>query len=51
MCAVNSAPLLHRPGWNSSQHFQKTRSGKIMRRYLKAKEMGAEVGDISTLDQ
>jgi acetyl-CoA synthetase len=28
----------------------KTRSGKIMRRFLKAKEMGADVGDISTLD-
>jgi acetyl-CoA synthetase len=29
----------------------KTRSGKIMRRFLKAKETGAEVGDISTLEQ
>ena len=29
----------------------KTRSGKIMRRYLKAKEVGAEAGDLSTLDQ
>lgn len=29
----------------------KTRSGKIMRRYLKAKELGAETGDLSTLDQ
>ena len=28
----------------------KTRSGKIMRRVLKAKEMGTEVGDISTLE-
>jgi acetyl-CoA synthetase len=28
----------------------KTRSGKIMRRFLKAKEIGAEVGDLSTLD-
>jgi len=28
----------------------KTRSGKIMRRVLKAQEMGEEVGDISTLD-
>jgi acetyl-CoA synthetase len=28
----------------------KTRSGKIMRRMLKAKEMGQEVGDTSTLD-
>ena len=29
----------------------KTRSGKIMRRYLKALETGAEVGDISTLEE
>ncbi|MCY7347471.1 MAG: AMP-binding protein [Pyrinomonadaceae bacterium] len=29
----------------------KTRSGKIMRRYLKALEIGAEVGDISTLEE
>ncbi|MBX7221043.1 MAG: acetate--CoA ligase [Blastocatellia bacterium] len=29
----------------------KTRSGKIMRRYLKAKEMGMDPGDISTLDE
>ncbi len=29
----------------------KTRSGKIMRRMLKAKEMGQEVGDTSTLDE
>ena len=29
----------------------KTRSGKIMRRFLKAKETGTEIGDISTLEQ
>jgi len=29
----------------------KTRSGKIMRRYLKAKETGQEMGDTSTLEQ
>ena len=28
----------------------KTRSGKIMRRVLKAQELGTEVGDISTLE-
>lgn len=28
----------------------KTRSGKILRRFLKAKETGAEVGDVSTLE-
>jgi acyl-coenzyme A synthetase/AMP-(fatty) acid ligase len=27
------------------------RSGKIMRRYLKALETGADVGDISTLEE
>lgn len=29
----------------------KTRSGKIMRRYLKALETGAEVGDVLTLEE
>ncbi len=29
----------------------KTRSGKILRRFLKAKETGAEIGDISTMEQ
>lgn len=29
----------------------KTRSGKIMRRFLKAKEMGIDPGDVSTLDE
>jgi len=29
----------------------KTRSGKIMRRLLKAQETGAEIGDLSTLEQ
>ncbi len=29
----------------------KTRSGKIMRRYLKALETGSDVGDISTLEE
>jgi acetyl-CoA synthetase len=28
----------------------KTRSGKILRRYLKAREMGTDTGDLSTLD-
>ena len=28
----------------------KTRSGKIMRRVLRAKEWGEEIGDISTLE-
>jgi acetyl-CoA synthetase len=29
----------------------KTRSGKIMLRLLKAQETGAEIGDLSTLEQ
>ena len=29
----------------------KTRSGKILRRYLKALEWGEEVGDLSTLEE
>jgi len=29
----------------------KTRSGKIMRRVLKAKELGQEIGDLSTLEE
>jgi acetyl-CoA synthetase len=29
----------------------KTRSGKIMRRLLKAQELGKDVGDISTLEE
>jgi acetyl-CoA synthetase len=29
----------------------KTRSGKIMRRVLKAQELGQDVGDLSTLEE
>jgi acetyl-CoA synthetase len=29
----------------------KTRSGKILRRFLKAKEQGVDPGDISTMEQ
>lgn len=32
-------------------HLPKTRSGKIMRRILKAKELGLPIGDISTLEE
>jgi len=32
------------------QHLPKTRSGKIMRRVLRAREIGEPVGDLSTLD-
>jgi acetyl-CoA synthetase len=33
------------------ERLPKTRSGKIMRRLLKAQELGQEVGDISTLEE
>jgi acetyl-CoA synthetase len=33
-----------------SDRLPKTRSGKILRRYLRAKEWGEEVGDLSTLE-
>jgi acetyl-CoA synthetase len=32
------------------QHLPKTRSGKIMRRVLKARELGAPEGDLSSLE-
>ena len=32
-------------------HLPKTRSGKIMRRILKAKELGLPIGDTSTLEE
>jgi acetyl-CoA synthetase len=34
-----------------SQDLPKTRSGKIMRRLLKARELGLATGDLSTLEQ
>jgi acetyl-CoA synthetase len=33
------------------EHLPKTRSGKIVRRYLKAKELGLPLGDTSTLEE
>jgi acetyl-CoA synthetase len=33
------------------QSLPKTRSGKIMRRVLKAKELGQDPGDISTIEE
>jgi acetyl-CoA synthetase len=33
------------------QHLPKTRSGKIMRRLLKARELGLATGDVSTLEE
>jgi len=34
-----------------SEKLPKTRSGKILRRYLRALEWGEEVGDLSTLEE
>ncbi len=34
-----------------SPSLPKTRSGKIMRRILKAKELGLDTGDLSTLEE
>ena len=33
------------------EHLPKTRSGKIVRRFLKAKELGLPIGDVSTLEE
>ncbi|KKS20763.1 MAG: putative acetyl-CoA synthetase, partial [Candidatus Roizmanbacteria bacterium GW2011_GWC2_41_7] len=33
------------------ERLPKTRSGKIMRRILKAKELGLDIGDTSTLEE
>jgi acetyl-CoA synthetase len=41
-----------RPEWiEYRDKLPKTRSGKIMRRLLKAESLGKEVGDISTLEE
>ena len=37
--------------WKFKYTNSKTRSGKIMRRLLKAKELGQDVGDLSVLDK
>jgi acetyl-CoA synthetase len=34
-----------------AEKLPKTRSGKILRRYLRALEWGEEVGDLSTLEE
>ncbi|MCD8484013.1 hypothetical protein LRY60_00100 [Candidatus Woesebacteria bacterium] len=40
----------HIQKFNFTQKLPKTRSGKIMRRLLRAQELGEEVGDTSTLE-
>ncbi len=44
------SPIAVPSGINFVTSLPKTRSGKIMRRVLKAKELGVEPGDISTLE-
>jgi len=34
-----------------AENIPKTKSGKIMRRVLKARYLGQEIGDISTLEE
>jgi acetyl-CoA synthetase len=43
-------PIATPAGVEFLEALPKTRSGKILRRYLKAKAMGADTGDLSTLD-
>jgi acetyl-CoA synthetase len=43
-------PIATPAGVEFVEALPKTRSGKIMRRYLKARELGTDTGDLSTLD-
>jgi acetyl-CoA synthetase len=43
-------PIATPTGVEILEALPKTRSGKILRRYLKARELGADTGDLSTLD-
>lgn len=43
-------PLVIIKGITFREKLPKTRSGKIMRRALKAEELGIKLGDLSTLD-
>jgi acetyl-CoA synthetase len=43
-------PIATPAGITFLEALPKTRSGKILRRYLKARELGADPGDLSTLD-
>ena len=48
--ASGSAPRWRRRRSTSAHNLPKTRSGKIMRRLLKARELGLPEGDLSTLE-
>jgi acetyl-CoA synthetase len=44
-------PIATPAGVEFLEALPKTRSGKILRRYLKARELGTDTGDLSTLDE
>jgi acyl-CoA synthetase (AMP-forming)/AMP-acid ligase II len=44
-------PIATPAGVEFVEALPKTRSGKILRRYLKARELGTDTGDLSTLDE
>ena len=44
-------PIATPAGIEFLEALPKTRSGKILRRYLKARELGTDTGDLSTLDE
>jgi acetyl-CoA synthetase len=44
-------PIATPAGVDFVEALPKTRSGKILRRYLKARELGTDTGDLSTLDE
>ena len=48
---MSIGPIAMPSGIEFMEKLPKTRSGKIMRRLLKAKEMGIDPGDISTLEE
>ena len=50
MRASGSAPAVAPKEIDFRANLPKTRSGKIMRRLLKARELGLPEGDISTLE-
>ena len=43
-------PIAMLSGLEFSASLPKTRSGKILRRFLKAKEQGVDAGDVSTME-
>ena len=51
MWPVRSVPLPDLPFVVFADSLPKTRSGKIMRRVLKARALGQEEGDLTTLEE